>query len=207
MVLAACGDAAAGTDAGTAATDATQANDANRGTASGGSGGADASNDTGGSSTTAARTMLVDHLRWELLEAAGDPFDDRPATTECMPRGLVAEDLGGEIAYQIDTRFCDYATVTQTSSAAIAAGDHLRFRMFHFALNAPEPAEAHAALRIGSETVWEERFPIPSDSALVLHDWQAETAVPAETPIFFHLHNHGDNTWLFVELSTGPEAP
>ena len=77
-------------------------------------------------------------------------------------------------------------------------------RLWHFKLSADEPAEAHAAIRVGEDIVWEQRFEIPQDGALVDAELSPEQAWVVGTPVHFHLHNHGENSWSLVEFSVRP---
>jgi hypothetical protein len=154
------------------------------------------------------RVSLVDPERWTRTTEADDPFDDRLPMVVCDETATHAEDLGGVLVYSVDTSFCNYATVQQTSLADVRAGDFVRVRAFHFRLYAREPAEAHIAIRLGAEVLWEERVPIPNDESGPLGaTFRASADVPRGTDVYFHLHNHGDNSWAFIELSTGELEP
>ena len=143
--------------------------------------------------------QLVDPVAWTLLEAAEDPFvDHRPADPACEASALEVEDD----YLEIDTELCGYASAQQPSLAAVAAGETVTTLLYHNALSAPEVAEAHAAVTFGGELLWERYIPIPSGAEV----YTIETPVPADrpigTPLVFHLHNHGANTWnlVYVEV-------
>ena len=155
------------------------------------------------------RTSLIDHERFELMTASNDPFDDRPsAPFECASRAYLTEDLGGEKVFSVYTESCAYATFMQPTRVPVRRGEFLNVRLWHFALIAPDPAEAHVAVGIdGTGGALEERIPIPSESALMRKTWQAPRDYPAGTPVYFHVHNHGTNEYLFIELSTGSQDP
>ncbi len=144
---------------------------------------------------------LVDHDAWTLVSAADDPFDDRPADLECSDLSWSNEDLGGEPSLEVATDSCDYLTVSQPSRAAGAAGDELHVRLWHYSLNNFEEAEAHAAITIGGEVVFEVEHEIPGDSGMDAPYWEAPSDFDAGDEVLFHLHNHGSNTWNFIELS------
>ncbi len=158
-------------------------------------------------STPRARVDLVDAEEWQLVEEADDPFEDRPDGFRCLEASYRAQDLGGERVFDVETDTCEYITVTQPSLADVLAGDFLKARVFHFDLRAPSPAEAHVAIGIGSDVPVDVRVPIPSEGALIGPVWQAPRDIAAGTPVYFHLHNHGTNSWAMVELSSGPERP
>jgi len=155
------------------------------------------------------RTALIDHERFELMAEASDPFDDRPSdASQCASSAYLAEDLGGERVFSVRTESCSYATFVQPSLAPVRRGEFLNARLWHFALNAPDAAEAHVVAGI-DETGdgLEERIPIPAEGAMIRKSWQAPRDYPAGTPVYFHVHNHGNNEYLLIELSTGSTDP
>ena len=78
----------------------------------------------------------------------------------------------------------------------------------HFDLRAPEPATAHVAVLFGDEVQWELEIPIPSYAYVYTETFQATRALAPGEPIRLHLHNHGQNTWIFSSLYAQlPEKP
>jgi hypothetical protein len=148
---------------------------------------------------------LIDHSAWELVEAAEDPWDDRPTEASCAPLGFFTESLGEEESLQVDTGLCPYLTIRQPSLAAVQEGDSLHLRLWHYPLTGDggaEVQEAHAALRIDGVVVWDERVPIPqTEGGLLSPRWLAEAAAEEGAEIAFHLHNHGSNSWNLIEIS------
>lgn len=152
----------------------------------------------------ANRVSLIDHNAWLVLGPDEDPFEDRPDAVECAEQGVKPEELGGEIAFGVDTGPCRYITARQVSRQYVAAGETLVVRLWHFQLNAPSPAEAHAVVQVDGMRVLDQRVPIPAPGGLIKVALPVDRAVPAGAPIYFHLHNHGENSWALVEVSTGP---
>ena len=64
-----------------------------------------------------------------------------------------------------------------------------------------EVAEAHVAVLFGDQLVWEVLTPIPSDPGIYDIEIEAPVDLAEGEAIHFHLHNHGSNTWNFLELS------
>lgn len=58
-------------------------------------------------------------------------------------------------------------------------------------------------LRIGETDLFDEHVPIPSESGMIAPTVVAPKAYPRGTPVYFHLHNHGQNTWNLLELRRG----
>lgn len=151
------------------------------------------------------RTSLLAPAHWQLLDAGEDPFKDGPAMIDCLAGAVVAEDLGGENVLGVDTGFCNYVTARQATLRAVAVGEVVKVRLWHFELSAPEPAEAHALVQIDGLRVLDDRIPIPSPGGLTVREMRVERAIAAGAPAYFHLHNHGANSWALVEVSAGPE--
>jgi hypothetical protein len=153
----------------------------------------------------APRGPLIAHDSWEIVSEHEDPFSDRPTDALCPDEAHMPELLGAEPVFSVDTGDCTYITARQPALRAVARGETLVARVWHFALDADEAAEAHVALRIGDSTVLDQTVPIPSEGGLIATSEVAMNAFEAGTPVFFHLHNHGDNSWSLVELSAGPK--
>ena len=155
------------------------------------------------------RTSLIEHARFALTDAAGDPFDDRPATPAvCQEWAYLAEDSGGSRVFSIQTAGCPYATFMQPTLVDVYEGEFLDARLWHFRLTALDPAEAHVAVALGAEGLGvDTRLPMPSDSGVLGNTWRAPRDYPAGTPVYFHVHNHGDNEYQLIELSTGSDDP
>ncbi len=141
---------------------------------------------------------LIDHNAWTVAEASDDPFaGHRPPNVSCPEWSYGLED---EI-FEVETDDCNYLSLTQPSLVDLKAGDRVQATLWHLELWAPDPATAHVAVQIGPDLRWEENIPIPGSE----HMYEPELIVledrPAGTPIHFHLHNHGTNSWRFLSLS------
>jgi len=156
----------------------------------------------GCSATPSEPVSLIDHGAWTAnLAAEDDPFDDRPEEVDCSALSYGPETTGGEENLEVDTTRCDYLTVSQPSLAAVRVGDSLHLRLWHFDLAAEEPATAHVAIGTADELLWETTIQIPQDATLLNPTWQAESRIGEGDSLYFHLHNHGQNTWNFIELT------
>ena len=135
------------------------------------------------------------------MDASQDPFEDRPAMVTCSTTAYGLEDINNEESLGYDSWGCNYLTVSQPSLVTVEPGDTLTARVWHFKLTNPVAAEAHLAIRLGEEVVWEERFPVPGDARLRARTWIAPRRFASGVPVTFHLHNHGTNSYNFIELS------
>lgn len=150
---------------------------------------------------------LVELERWEWVEdAAADVFGaERPEGLVCDPvLGIIIERLGEDEVLEIDTDFCDYATVRQPLLHALAPGDGVAIRIWHYPLSTPGPSQAHLALAIDGEVAWEEHVPSPSEAGFVEGEIAIDRDVPAGAELQLHVHNHGANTYDLVLLERVP---
>lgn len=132
----------------------------------------------------------------ELALAEEDPFADGPPDAACDEAGFAYEGA----VFEVDTTLCRYATFTAPSLADVRAGERVRLIAWHLPLTAPADSQAHLALRLGELTLWEEHIAIPSDERFYREVAVLDEDVPAGAPLYFHVHNHGDNSYRLLEV-------
>lgn len=173
---------------------------------SAGSGSAAASTSSGadvdeGGSTVAhdpdAEGPLVDLTAWGPVAEADDPWaNERPADAVC-DAGYLYEDM----VFEVDTEICTFGTFVQPSLLPVRAGQHIELILLHDNLYSPDgEAEAHVAIGLGGEMVWETAIPIPILQGLVRPTFEAPLDLPAGAPVHFHVHNHGYNNYRMIGL-------
>ncbi len=142
--------------------------------------------------TEGEMVALVSAMAWLPVAAADDPLaQHRPATVVCPLGGWLYEPQGLEI----NTSQCNYAMFGQPAQVAVVAGARVTASFYHFDLISEAPATAHVALLIGDAVVWEQEIAIPGKANAYVSDVPLKFAIEAGTPVYFHLHNHGQNTW------------
>lgn len=149
-----------------------------------------------GAESWSGRVAIAALESWVPVAAEHDPFADRPGAVNCPPQGYRTELTWFEVA----TDRCPYATFAQPLPVELRAGDVLRTTVWHLVLWAPEVAEGHVALGLGDRLLWEEFVPIPRTEAAYAIEVTVPVDVPAGTPIYFHLHNHGANSWRLLDV-------
>jgi len=150
--------------------------------------------------------QLVDHTLWTETTPEDDPFVAfRPAELHCPPYARRPEDFAGRLTYTVESFACSYTTVQQPLLDDACAGRPFYVWLWHFSLTAPADSTAHLAVQIGDTLLWEASLPIPSASGLFTDTLALPERFPAGTPIYFHLRNHGANTYNLIELSLLPE--
>ncbi|MFO7563907.1 MAG: hypothetical protein R6X02_14770 [Enhygromyxa sp.] len=119
--------------------------------------------------------------------------DQRPSSAVCDDAGYLFDPLTQTL--EVQTELCDYLTVAQPTLVELAPGDEVHVFAYHDLLTAPEPAQGYMALALGDQIEWEYNVAIPGDPGVVEAQFTIDRALPAGTPMQFHVHNHGPNTW------------
>ena len=135
-----------------------------------------------------------------------DPFvGDPEAAAACIPSFRYEAD---QHRLEIDTTLCNWITLKTEPLGAVDAGQPLRIDFSHYDLDAPEPAEATLRLRFGVCDVWSEMIPIPSSANVARAELaspcaldESRAAADGGEAIFFHLDNHGQNTYQLQGIS------
>jgi hypothetical protein len=145
---------------------------------------------------------------WQrVAESRGDIFDaERPDDTACDEQlGLRLEPLGDELVLEVNTDYCNHATLRQPSLVGVMPGDTIKLRIWHSPLVGPIKSEAYLALGMDREILWETRIPIPADAAFVTDEIIVEREWPQGTEVQIHVANHGANTYdlLGIEAHLG----
>ena len=105
----------------------------------------------------------------------------------------------------IDLADCDWFAVEQGLLIDVPKCTPLRVGFRHFDLTAPEPAEAYMAVSIGGEVVWEQTVEIPGGQEKGMAnvyevDFPAARDYAQGEQVVIHVHNHGENSYVFAGL-------
>lgn len=154
--------------------------------------------DTGGDGEPGS---LIDHEKWQKLEASDDPLaSHRPETIDCGVAGWYLETS----KLEVDTNFCNYLAVGQPSLVSLEQGQTVQVIFYHFDLVAPEPALAHVAILVDGQVLWEQEIAIPGDANVFQDEFPSPITAERGSEVVFHLHNHGQNTWVLQDLIALP---
>lgn len=144
---------------------------------------------------------LVDHALWVSATVEEDPFaEHRPADLDCESAGKL-EDFAGSPALEVNTAACGYTTVVQPTLAPACQGETFFVWLWNYALTAPDGGTAFLAVQVGDDLVWQGQRAIPSPANLTYDHLTLPRDVPAGTPIYFHVRNHGLNQYELLDLS------
>jgi hypothetical protein len=176
---------------------APEATDGDTGPGDAGTSAAETATETGGGAE-GDFVPLVDHALWQMLDGAADPLaDHRPATVECGLAGWYVEDE----QLEVDTNFCNYLGLAQPGLAAIEQGKRVRLGLYYFDLVAPEPAMGHVAILVDGQVLWEDEIEIPGPAKVFDLEFESPLTAELGAEVVFHLHNHGQNTWVLQSVS------
>jgi hypothetical protein len=160
------------------------------------------SGSAGGSNSTGER-MLVDHLKWELVTGDDHPFTNgAPADGDCPSVAFQAE--AG--FFEVETDSCAWSVFSQPLLADASAGEMVEFVSWHLDLWAPEQATARVVFQIGEEVLWDETFDVPGPAAIEPHSIPLSSRHVAGEVAYWHIANHGYNSWRLGDLVTLPDG-
>lgn len=138
---------------------------------------------------------------WQPVPAIDDPFaTHRPDELRCPDFGYGVE--GG--FFEVNTGECNYGTFAQPLQYPIAEGDDLAFVFTHLALWGPDGAHAHIAVQIGADVVWEQDLALPVQANTTTVGVPVEGFVDAGENAYFHVHNHGSNSYRMGDIRAIP---
>lgn len=151
---------------------------------------------------------LIDVTRFVRVVGEDDVFTGQGGSDDlCEGSGVLFTDFGGQLSMDVTTDQCPRATVQQTTLHDIGEGDLVALNAWHDQLTAPEPAEAVLALALGGEEVWRAELPIPQDPGAVVGEFTATQDWPRGTPLQWHVHNHGNNSYHLFAVVVRPLVP
>lgn len=155
------------------------------------------------SSAGESGVALTDNEAWTKTLSALDPWWGADSAEElCEPADFGPETTPIGVLFDVDTSFCGYITVDQTLLAEVPVGELFRVKIVQYALTESEgPYLLAIAIGEPAVTVWEMTIEVPSDFQVVDVTWEAARTYLLDEPVYFHLSNHGENTWSFVSLT------
>lgn len=147
---------------------------------------------------------LVRHPSWELVPESDDIFLPlRPDDWFCDPSAFRFEILSGQPSVEIKSELCNYLTIRQPIREPVRQGDELYISLWHFQLTIPSGALVYMAVSANGCVLWEEQRRIPTTAALLEARFPAPFPMADGTPVYFHVQNHGANTYHLLEISAG----
>lgn len=153
--------------------------------------------------------QLVDHTAWQPLPPSEDPlFALRDGNVVCPATEWGLEDdfdpsltpaPDAPPVLEVHTEICNYLTLAQPSLYSIRRGDTVRARVWHNLLDKDLPSGT-IAIAIDGEIAWEQEVSLRSAAEAFEPSWTADREHPVGAPIWFHVRNHGKNSYKTDEL-------
>ncbi len=145
--------------------------------------------------------IILRHDLWDYVLPTSDPFYSHdPDADPCPSVGYKAENG----FFELETDYCAIASFSQPVPEDLSAGTRLRFVVWNLDLWAPEPYEALRFLRLGEVEIWTVTTPVPGDEDVEELILDVPVDVPAGTLAWFHLRNHGVNSWRIGDVERAP---
>jgi hypothetical protein len=156
----------------------------------------------GGAQSSVATQELTSAESWTSASPAEDPFVEFEAgRVRCSPFALRQEGSWLEVS----TADCNYASLVYRFRADVRAGSTVRGEIAWTTLAATEPAVgtlAFASLPAG--VLWSTSVAIPGNPDIVEVEFELGADAPAGSALYFHVRNHGYNTWQLSPLAVSP---
>ncbi|HAN30622.1 MAG TPA: hypothetical protein DCQ06_03400 [Myxococcales bacterium] len=142
---------------------------------------------------------------WTAVTQDQDPWwpELSEGLTVCADADVLVEEQDGDQWYEVKTTYCNYWTATQPSLVAIAPGDLLRIRVYRWKILDGEGG-FELTLSIGAgakQALWQQKLAIPGKSGLWAEEILQTQAWPKGSPLYWHVQNHGINSWNLIEVS------
>jgi len=148
---------------------------------------------------------LMDNNLWEVVPEEEDPFfASADAPQACPEENYGVEVLGGESWYSVKTVNCNYLTVKQTLLEDVPEGAYLQVRIWHFQITLGEGTYRHVlAAGDNADVVYEAEQAVPTEKGGLLpyERFQTPRAMQAGETLYWHLSNHGENSWHLIEFA------
>jgi len=164
----------------------------------------DAADVDGSADVAAPQTYtLVNNAMWAEVLLDADPWHtaNDPTPDICPTEDITAEVTPDGTVLEIETTFCAWATLKQPLLFDVPAGAEVTLVIRHDEIIDGE-TDYLLAVAWGPEAteIWSETVEVFAQFNEFTFTFTAEAAREAGDDVFFHLENHGVNTWNFVSL-------
>jgi hypothetical protein len=147
-------------------------------------------------------TSVVDNTQWELTPLGADPWPQPEASRiYCEEDGYGYENP----VFEIKTQLCDGRAFEQPLKRELIEGEFLHLVFWHSSLIHDRDATAEVGIAIGEDILWEIDVPIPFEETAYRPYIQVEQGYLPGDRLSLRVLNHGDNSWNFLDFTTGTE--
>ena len=134
---------------------------------------------------------------------------DHPFTAGAPQDGACPEAAYGEEGgfFEVETDRCAWAVFTQPLAHDVAAGDTVEWVSWHLDLWAQVETTARVVLQVGDEVLWDQSYAVPGPDDIDAVTLTAAADLPAGMPAWWHIANHGYNSWRLGDVEATPPSP
>ena len=145
--------------------------------------------------------IVLPYTGWSYVLPELDPLYAHDDTAEPCPSVGYGAENG---FFEVETDYCAIATFRQAITGAVSKGEVLHFVVWNLDLWAPEPYDAQRLLRMGSTELWSDVVRVPGNEDVSEIEVVVSEDMPAGTEAWFHLRNHGVNSWRLGDVERAP---
>lgn len=159
--------------------------------------------DTDVSAAPPAELSLIDNAAWDLVPVDLDPFvtEGDPAPDVCPASELTPETTPEGLWFDVSTEGCSWTTVSQPLAESVPSGAQIRITVVHWEIEAgDEDYTLAVALGSAADVVWSVEVALESEFDTLGGVVTVPDAYAPGDPIWFHVGNHGENTWSLTEI-------
>jgi len=143
-------------------------------------------------------TPLTVAESWAPADPASDPFaPEAVGRVRCTSAASRPEATWLEVT----TTTCNYASFMYLFTSDVPAGSVIRGELAWATLAAIDPAVGTLAFATQADLLWSHEVPIPGLADLVQVEFELPEPLPAGSALYFHVRNHGYNSWQLSPLS------
>lgn len=102
---------------------------------------------------------------------------------------------------EVSTVDCNYASLLHRLSEDVPAGSVIRGQVAWATLASTAPALGTLAFAMSDGVLWSHDVDIPGQADIVDVQFVLNQAEPAGSELYFHVRNHGYNTWQLGPLT------
>ena len=130
--------------------------------------------------------------RWEAVTGEDDPFDGTVAAAR--PCGSADYEVEPDL-FEVQTDACNYVTLVQASQCDLVAGQAVNLAIWHNSLGDQSETMGQIVVMVAGEVITTIDVAIPSPATNHTMDWSAGRDIAQGTPVYFHMNNHGSNSY------------
>ena len=97
--------------------------------------------------------------------------------------------------FEVSTFDCEYGTFHQSLTRGVPEGTPLKLVYWHLDLWADPAAQGHLAIQVNDTLLHEAYIDIPNGAEVYVLEFEAPVTMAEGSMAFFHIHNHGTNSW------------